>query len=479
MKPAQKTQLVGKAGSSFLALGGVQGVTKSNQENQTFDDLDEDYNQSIDYNSPEPHRVSTECVPAARVAHLKTNGYFEQREDQQVLATPSLLDNSKEEALALEVGRNASWYLEECFHKEGLVLDRDKFNAIPEVTKSDLTITGCLGKGTFSDVFKAVYKSGKVSHNKTRNSTHCDLLSTSCFDELEDPTLGIGQSTTHRLSSDNCVLAMKCLRPQVRLNSETFHIGAEDLVHEAAILANLNHRHIIKLYGRASGPLTDAFMLNDSYFILLDKLTETLQDRINAWKQTQCIIQGPQAKQLEVAHSIADATMYLHSKNVIFRNLKPQNVGFDSRGVVKLFDFGFAIGTPSSGFLYDKAGTPRYMAPEVGLSLGYGIKSDVYSFGILLWEISALETPFSAITSSHVFNKVVFMEEKRPALGAFWSDCMKELICSCWSTSPGERPTMLNVKSSLRLALGTINSGNGFRYRVPETKKREGTERLG
>ena len=115
---------------------------------------------------------------------------------------------------------------------------------------------------------------------------------------------------------------MKCLRPQIRSDSVTFHTGAEDLVHETAILANLNHPHIIKLQGRAAGSLVEAFQLNNSYFILLEKLTDTLHDRIDVWKQTQCLIQGPQTNQLKVAHAIADAMAYLHSKNIVFRDLK-------------------------------------------------------------------------------------------------------------------------------------------------------------
>ena len=53
--------------------------------------------------------------------------------------THSLHDESDED-LAQEIGLNAYEYLEECFYNEVSVLDRDKFNAIPEIVKSDLTI---------------------------------------------------------------------------------------------------------------------------------------------------------------------------------------------------------------------------------------------------------------------------------------------------------------------------------------------------
>merc|ERR1712194_145959 len=164
---------------------------------------------------------------------------------------------------------------------------------------------------------------------------------------------------------------------------------------------------------------------------------------------------GPGPKQLQVARDIADAMVYLHSKKIIFRDLKPDNVGFDGQGVVKLFDFGFAAGLPErtaenlGGLLFDRCGTPRYMAPEVGLSQGYGLASDVYSFGILLWEICSLAKPFAEITSVDEFNEKVFEGGERPKVEGNWPRSAKALIRGCWTTWPGSRPSILEVRSSL------------------------------
>jgi serine/threonine protein kinase len=260
------------------------------------------------------------------------------------------------------------------------------------------------------------------------------------------------QSSGRRL-----VLAMKCLRPQIRSDAARFTIGAEDLVHETAILANLNHPNIIKLHGRATGHLADAFVLNDGYFILLDRLKETLHDRIGSWTNDPMFSRNaPNMTQIEVAASIADAMAYLHSKKIIFRDLKPDNVGFDSMGVVKLFDFGFAIGMPKNDVIYHRCGTPRYMSPEVGIGLGYSLPADVYSFGVLFWEICALKKPFGHIRSADEFEKCVFLEGERPPVGKRWPAIVKELMKSCWSAAPRKRPTMLDVKSTLSM----IQTGN-------------------
>jgi len=262
------------------------------------------------------------------------------------------------------------------------------------------------------------------------------------------------------------IMAMKCLRPQIRSDAEQFMIGVEDLVHETAMLASLDHPHIIKLYGRAGGCVSNSFRLSDGYFILLDRLKDTLDDRIQRWKKSSDKKAPPSLTHIKTACSIADAMSYLHSKNIIFRDLKPANVGFDSSGVLKLFDFGFAIGvdippkspsmcsgnseiTEESHLLYDRCGTPRYMAPEVGLELGYSLPADVYSFGILLWEICALKKPFGKVKSAAEFHKTVFEKGSRPKLGKYWPQNLTEIISNCWSSFPMERPTMSYVKSML------------------------------
>jgi serine/threonine protein kinase len=168
--------------------------------------------------------------------------------------------------------------------------------------------------------------------------------------------------------------------------------------------------------------------------------------------------------QMEVARSIVDATSYLHSKKIVYRNLKVTNIGFDYKGVLKLFDFGFAIGLPEKdemnpkGLLFDRCGTPRYMAPEMGLSLGYGTEADVYSFGVLFWEMCALEQPFSSITSVEGFERDVFIGGHRPALDPSWPTAAQDLLSCCWSTNPSRRPSMLDIKLSLSSAMPTVST---------------------
>jgi serine/threonine protein kinase len=127
--------------------------------------------------------------------------------------------------------------------------------------------------------------------------------------------------------------------------------GAVDLAMEARFLAALNHINIIKLYGVSSdGPFADNF------FLVLERMEETLTKRIKKWMdiERQChgitgVFTGSKRKMRELsseqmlsAFEIAKGTNHLHDKKIIFRDLKPDNCGFNSSGVLKLFDFGLA-----------------------------------------------------------------------------------------------------------------------------------------
>jgi len=157
--------------------------------------------------------------------------------------------------------------------------------------------------------------------------------------------------------------------------------------------------------------------------------------------------------------------IYLHDKMIVFHDLKPTNVGFDSRGVLKLFDFAFARCTAApisssvcnnrlddgdkSHLLYDKCDTLRYMAPEVGLELGHSFPAEVHSFGILLWQFCALKKPFDKVESADQFHEVVFVNGTRPKLVKYWPQVLRDTMTSCWSVSAADRPDMQYVKTVL------------------------------
>ena len=105
-------------------------------------------------------------------------------------------------------------------------------------------------------------------------------------------------------------------------------------------MASLSHPNIIKLRGMAAaGTSGFASMTERGYFLLLDRLQCTLEHKIDHWRNFEraITINGKKgrsflAERLHTAFDVAAALSYLHANNVIYRDLKPDNIGFDVRG---------------------------------------------------------------------------------------------------------------------------------------------------
>ena len=106
---------------------------------------------------------------------------------------------------------------------------------------------------------------------------------------------------------------------------------------------------VVKMRGIAKGNIVDK-----DFFIILDRLHGTLDQRIITWRREHKRHQGSvfgigkhkkvlrdlMIERMTVAYDLAAAFMYLHENRLIYRDIKPENIGFDIRGDVKVFDFG-------------------------------------------------------------------------------------------------------------------------------------------
>ncbi|GAX21222.1 hypothetical protein FisN_23Lh167 [Fistulifera solaris] len=237
---------------------------------------------------------------------------------------------------------------------------------------------------------------------------------------------------------------------------------AKHLAIEGHFLSSLDHENIIKLRGWSTGGLL-SYKSNprlDAFFLIFDYLPEMLTDRMERWAQEQrqrvpFWLRRPRVtasdtllcERIKVGLDIASALEYLHDKRIIYRDLKPSNVGFQSgNGTLKLFDFGLAVELPLQDDLDQaykfpgRAGTRRYMSPEVLLERPYNVKADVYSFSILLWEIMALRKP--KLPGAH-------LQVNIPNVKASWPAELKDILKRGWCMDLMSRAHMKEIRYRL------------------------------
>ncbi len=159
----------------------------------------------------------------------------------------------------------------------------------------------------------------------------------------------------------------------------------------------------------------------------------------------------PSDRALETARGICAGLAAAHSKGVIHRDLKPQNIMMNKRGEIMIMDFGLAALTDQLSGGEARNGTPAYMSPEQLKGTDVTAKSDIYSLGLVLYELFTGRRPFE---SSSVQGLIERQESAQitsmSSISADIDPAVEKAIRRCLDPDPNRRPaTALLVSAAL------------------------------
>jgi serine/threonine protein kinase len=142
---------------------------------------------------------------------------------------------------------------------------------------------------------------------------------------------------------------------------------------------------------------------------------------------------------------------------------KPDNVGFNYIGLLKIFDFGLAKKLDDTERTKDglynmtsKTGAIRYMSPENLQGKPYDLSTDVYSWAMIMWFIMALEPPFATYTESMLEERVC-QRGYRPKIFGTWSTRISNLLSRSWNQNLKERPSFAKIVDELKKELAEVD----------------------
>lgn len=186
-------------------------------------------------------------------------------------------------------------------------------------------------------------------------------------------------------------VAIKILVPNL-FRDEQFALR---FVKEARTAAQMAHPNIITVH--------DIGRVQDTYFIVMEYLQESLHDRIKS--QGGTLSPG---EALSIVRMVSAALDYAHRKGFIHRDIKPDNIMFRSDGTAVLVDFGIARAVDSTTQLTQTGmsiGTPHYMSPEQCRGEKIDGRSDIYSLGVQLYELLTGGVPYRAENTAGIILK--------------------------------------------------------------------------
>ncbi|XP_051955555.1 serine/threonine-protein kinase TAO1-like [Xyrauchen texanus] len=200
----------------------------------------------------------------------------------------------------------------------------------------------------------------------------------------------------------------------------------QDIIKEVKFLQRIQHPNSIEYKG--------CYLREHTAWLVMEYCLGSASDLLEVHKKP--------LQEIEIAaitHGALQGLAYLHSHNMIHRDIKAGNILLTEPGQVKLADFGSAsIASPANSFV----GTPYWMAPEVILAMDegqYDGKIDVWSLGITCIELAERKPPLFNMNAMSALYHIA--QNESPTLqSSEWTDYLRNFVESCLQKIPQDRP---------------------------------------